>query len=132
MATIFRLEDLETWKEARALASLIYFGLNKLPESEKYNLKKHLWQCGRNIPGNIAEGFGRFHFQDSMQFYRVALGSLNEIKSDTYLCLDVGYWNKEFVDKVVAQIDKVIALTKGLVASANRLKKSSMKKTLKL
>lgn len=125
MGKIQKLEELEAWKEARKLAQMIFKALNLLPESEKYNLRKHLWECARNAPGNIAEGFGRYHYQESMQFYRVAIGSLNEIKSDTYLCLDAGYWKKPLVEKIINQTDKVIALTNGLISSTRRMKEKA-------
>jgi four helix bundle protein len=114
--TIRKIEELEAWKEARKLAQMIFRALNLLPETEKYNLKKHLWECARNIPG------GRYHYQESMQFFRVAVGSLNEIKSDTYLCLDTGYWKKPLVEKIINQIDKVIALSSGLISSTRKRK----------
>jgi len=119
---IQKLEDLKTWQEARKLAFLIFKLLNKLPDKEKYILRKHLWECARNIPGNIAEGFGRYHFQESMQFYRIARGSLMEIKSDTYLCLDCKYWTKEDFNSVISQIEKVKSLLNGLIASTKKQK----------
>jgi four helix bundle protein len=60
MGKIEKLEDLNAWKEAIKLLSMVYSLLKKLPEEEKYNLKKHLMQCARNAPSNIAEGFGRY------------------------------------------------------------------------
>lgn len=125
--TIRSLEDLEAWKEARKLAQMIFKVLNLLPESEKYNLRKHLWECARNIPGNIAEGFGRYHYQESMQFFRIAIGSINEIKSDTYLCLDTGYWQKPLAEKITNQANKVIALTNGLISSTRRRQEATKK-----
>ena len=59
---IQKLEDLKAWQGTRKLANLIFSLLNKIPDKEKYILKKHLWECVRNVPGNIAEGFGRYHF----------------------------------------------------------------------
>lgn len=128
MGKIQKLEELEAWKEARKLAQMIFKALNLLPESEKYNLRKHLWECARNTPGNIAEGFGRYHYQESMQFFRVAIGSLNEIKSDTYLCFDAEYWKKPLVEKIINQADKVIALTSGLISSTKRMKEKEKAK----
>lgn len=128
MGKIQKLEELEAWKEARKLAQMIFKALNLLPESEKYNLRKHLWECARNTPGNIAEGFGRYHYQESMQFFRIAIGSLNEIKSDIYLCLDAGHWKKPLAEKIIDQADKVIALTNGLISSTRRRKEEAKEK----
>jgi four helix bundle protein len=121
---IQKLEDLKAWEESRKLAFLIFKLLNKLPDKEKYILKKHLWECARNIPGNIAEGFGRYHFQESMQFYRIARGSLMEIKSDAYLCFDCKYWTKRDFEDVIKQILQVKKLLNGLISSTKKQKKN--------
>ena len=120
---IRRLEDLIAWNEAKKLAKLVFSLLPKLPENEKYILRKHLWECARNIPGNIAEGFGRFHFQESMQFYRIARGSLNELKSDVYICLECGYWSEGEVNTILAQVEHVSQLINGLIGSSQKNKK---------
>lgn len=79
---IRKLEDVNAWKEARKLAKIINKITSCLPKHEKYGIGKHLLENARNVPGNIAEGFGKFYYKDSVQFYRIAKGSLNEIKSD--------------------------------------------------
>ena len=93
--TIQRLEDLLVWKKALLLCKLIYRITSAFPPEEKYNLTRHLRECVRNIPGNIAEGFGRYHYQESMQFYRIARGSINEVKSDLYVSFGQGYVKRE-------------------------------------
>lgn len=119
---IRRLEDLVVWQEARKLATLVYKLLNKLPDKEKYVLKKHMWECMRNIPGNIAEGFGRYHFQESIQFYRIARGSLSELKSDTYLCLDCHYFNQVEFEALISKIEGVNKLLNGIISSSKYYK----------
>ncbi|MFC1780391.1 four helix bundle protein [Patescibacteria group bacterium] len=125
MKKIQKLEDLDTWKEAIKLLKMIYSLLHKLPEEEKYNIKKHLMQCARNAPGNIAEGFGRYFSRDSVQFYRIATGSLNEIKSDITACRELEYLSKEECEKITKQIDKCLSLIYGLIRSAWKNKESS-------
>jgi len=123
MLKITKLEDLQTWRESIKLAKIIFDICQKLPESEKYNLRKHLWECARNIPGNIAEGFGRYHYLECIQFYRVARGSINEIKSDIHLCLHpCKYITKETHDKIIAQIEITEKLINGLIGSADKVK----------
>lgn len=120
--TVINLEDLEVWKEARELMKLIYEITKTFPSEEKFNLVKHLKECARNIPGNIAEGFGRFHFQESIQFYRIARGSLNEIKSDIYCSFDAGFINKETQEKIISQTVKINKMLNSLISSTRNLK----------
>ncbi len=96
---------------------MIYSLTVSYPTAEKYNLVKHMRECSRNIAGNIAEGFGRFHYQDSMQFYRIARGSLLELKSDLYCSSDNHYIKHIQLDQHLKQIENVLALLNGLIKS---------------
>lgn len=119
---INRLEDVVVWQEARVLMRMIYEATKEYPPEEKYNIVKHMRECSRNIPGNIGEGFGRFHYQESMQFYRIARGSLNELKSDTYCSIDCGYIDNKKFDELFFQIEKVARLLNGFINSAQKAK----------
>lgn len=115
MATIKRIEDLEAWQEARKLCIGIYEITKYFPPEEKYITKKHLRESGRGVMGNIAEGFGRYFYKESMQFYDIALGCLNEIKSDIYLSFDQKYFSINILEKFLNQIIKVENKIKGLI-----------------
>lgn len=119
---ITKLEDILVWQEARILMQMVYGATKNFPTEEKYNLAKHMKECSRNIPGNIAEGFGRFHFQESMQFYRIARGSLLELKSDIYCSFDCLYIDKEIFEKLLNQDEKVGRLLNGFINSAKKAK----------
>lgn len=116
MATIRELEGLEAWQEAKKLCNGIYEITKIYPQEEKYNLVKHLRESGRGIMGNIAEGFGRYFYKGSMQFYDIARGCLNEVKSDIYLSYDQGYIKKEIFERFLRQIEKVDNKIGGLIS----------------
>ena len=120
-----KIEDINAWKEARKLAKIVNKIVNKLPKHEQYGIGKHLLENGRNVPGNIAEGFGRFYYKDSVQFYRVAKGSLNEIKSDVYICFDRGYIEGTLLNEAINQVEIVDRLVSGLINSAYKVKKTT-------
>jgi four helix bundle protein len=120
--TINRVEDLEVWKKSIQLCKLIYKLTEKYPPSEKYNIVKHLHECGRNIPGNIAEGFGRFHYQESIQFYRIARGSLNEARSDIYLSKELGYITDLEKEETICLMDEILRMLNGLVLTTKNFK----------
>jgi len=125
---IKELEDLKAWQEARKLTKIVYDETNNLPKSEEYNIKKHMRECARSAPGNIAEGFGRYHLKESSQFYRIAKGSLEELKSDTYICLDNKFLSEASCEKIFNQIKMVSRLNNGLIGASLKLqrkKKSS-------
>jgi len=101
---------------------MVYSATKDFPASERFNIVKHTRECARNIPANIAEGFGRFHYQESMQFYRIARGSLLELKSDLYCSYDNGYITQEQLSVITNKIEKVLALLNGLIKSSFRAK----------
>ena len=47
-----------------------------LPEEEKYNLSSQMRRAAVSITANIAEGYGRYHYQENIQFCRQSRGVL--------------------------------------------------------
>lgn len=115
MATIKKLEDLEAWQEARKLCKGIYEITKILPREEKYNIIKHLKESARGVMGNIAEGFGRYFYKESMRFYDIARGCLNEVKSDIYLSYNTNYISELILKNFIKQIEKVDSKINGLL-----------------
>jgi four helix bundle protein len=72
-------EDLETWKKCRQFRNEISLLIKQFPAEEKYRLVDQLHRSSRSVTANIAEGHGRFHYQDNLKFCRNARGSLNEV-----------------------------------------------------
>ncbi|MCX6808347.1 MAG: four helix bundle protein [Candidatus Berkelbacteria bacterium] len=125
---IEKLEDLLAWQKARAIFLLTYKLTDDYPKSEEYNLKKHMRECSRNIPGNIAEGFGRYNFQECMQFYRIARGSLSELKSDYYCSFDLGILNQEQFETAREKLEELAKYINGLIRTTFTVKNKSSKK----
>ncbi|MFQ6115683.1 MAG: four helix bundle protein, partial [bacterium] len=49
-----------------------------------------------SITSNFSRGYGRFHYQEGIQFYRISRGSLYELKDYLISCFDFGYILKDF------------------------------------
>ena len=81
-------EELEAWKAGRELRISVSKLVKKFPDEEKYRLKDQMIRSSRSICANIAEGFGRFHFQENVQFCRQARGSLSETLEHLLCALD--------------------------------------------
>ncbi len=71
--------------------------LPKLPYHEKDNLIIQIKKASVSSTANIAEGYGRFHYQEGIQFYRIARASIYELKDHILTCVDVGYINDDLV-----------------------------------
>jgi four helix bundle protein len=81
-------KDLEVWKVARELRKEIYARSRALPDFEKYGLASQLRRAATSVTANIAEGFGRFSYQENVQFCRQARGSLFELADHLTTCVD--------------------------------------------
>lgn len=73
-------EELDVWKLAHDLRLKVYVIAKFLPKEETYGLISQIKRSATSICANIAEGYGRFHFQENIQFCRMARGSLSETK----------------------------------------------------
>ena len=107
--------DLNVWKEARSFQLLI-FNLSKLfPPEEKYKLSDQIIRSSRSIAANIAEGHGRFHFQEQIQFCRQARGSLSEVLNHIYTAFDCNYISKEQVIEIEDKSEVLLKLVNGYI-----------------
>ncbi|WP_232825708.1 four helix bundle protein [Algoriphagus litoralis] len=52
--------------------------MKKFPAEEKFALSLQIRKSSRSITNNIAEGYGRFFYQENIQFCRISRGSLTE------------------------------------------------------
>ena len=73
--------DLEVWQKTRALANLLYSIAKEFPREELFGLVNQMRRSAVFIASNIAEGCGRNHTKDSLQFFYIARGSLYELKT---------------------------------------------------
>lgn len=120
-----RLEDLYVWQESRIFCNDIYNIIKKFTEEEKYNITKHLRENARGLPANIAEGFYRFHYKDSIRFYLIARGCLGEMKSDLYICFDRGYISEESLNNFSEIMEKIFKMLNSLIKATNEHKRKS-------
>jgi four helix bundle protein len=81
--TIRSYRDLEVWQLAMRLAHLGYDCTNLFPQIERYVLVPQVRRAALSVPANIAEGRGREHTGDFLNFLSTARGSLQEL--ETYL-----------------------------------------------
>ncbi len=70
-------EELDCYKECRTLRIQISEVL-QWPSEEKYRLSDQILRSSRSVTAIIAEGFGRHHHQENLQYCRQARGSLTE------------------------------------------------------
>ncbi|MFA5771072.1 MAG: four helix bundle protein [Patescibacteria group bacterium] len=94
MAEIKTFKDLKVWQKAHLLVLLIYKLTAKFPLEEKYGLVSQMRRAVVSVASNIVEGFKRKTAKDSLNFYNISDGSLEELKYQLLVSLDLGYISK--------------------------------------
>jgi four helix bundle protein len=121
--SIKSLETLEVWKQAKEFTLRVYREvLPLLPTEEKWNLNQQLRRSSSSVPANIAEGYGRFYYQEIIRFCYIARGSLEETLSHLVLCFELKYIPKELFESLEQDGEKLTQLINGYVGYLKRSK----------
>lgn len=114
---ILSFEDMTAWQEAITLAVSIYQLTKTFPKEEQFALTSQIRRAATSISANIAEGFGRYGLKEKMQFYKIAYGSLLEVKSFLYLSEKLGYCSSADLDDTLTSITLLQKRINALIAS---------------
>lgn len=113
---------LKMWQEARVFRNKISSLTKKFPSSEKYKLTDQIIRASRGITANIAEGYGRYHYQEFIQFCRHARGSLSECLDHLICALDENYLSQEEFKEFEKQYFEILRKINGYIAYLKKRK----------
>jgi len=99
-------EETPVWQKAMDLADAIFSVTESLPKKEDYGLTSQIRRAALSVSGNIAEGFGRKHTKDKLQFYYASRGSLLETKNALIYGQRVGYFSEVVCDDQKKLVDE--------------------------
>jgi four helix bundle protein len=119
---VYSFEDLEVYKLAREFSNQVSQLIKKLPKEEEYNLKGQMRRAKLSVTNNIAEGFGRYHYQENIQFCRQSRGSICELIDDFNECYANGYIDQTYQDQLKNEAYYLIKVLNSYIASIKRLK----------
>jgi len=71
-------EDLECCQLALEVMARMHAFSKTLPSDERYDLYAQIRRSSKGVTANIAEAYGRYHYLDSLHYYSIARGELNE------------------------------------------------------
>ena len=114
-------KNLLVWKESIDLIKFVYQITATFPENEKYGIVSQMKRAVISITLNIAEGAARKTKKDFNHFLNISEGSLSEIDAIAEISLELSLISKETYEQIIAKINKVSALLRGLIKSNNRL-----------
>lgn len=110
------LNRLEVYKSAQELAAYVYQQvLPVLPAEERYGLCSQIRRASASVPANIAEGYGRYYYQETIRFCYLARGSLMELSSHFDLACSQGYISNESYEQLGTMMNSVLKLIHGFI-----------------
>ena len=115
MATFHRFEDIESWKKARELTTLIYKITSTGNFARDFGLWDQIRRASVSIASNIAEGFERDGTKEFVQFLYIAKGSAGEVKTQLYLALDLEYITQPDFNSLFRTADEIGKLIGGMI-----------------
>lgn len=120
MATIKRFEDLEIWQESRRLSKEIIDIAKNTELKTDFRFKEQIKSSSGSVMDNIAEGFERNGNMEFRQFLSVAKGSAGETRSQVYRLFDNEYINKEKLDFLISEYEKLSGKINNFITYLNK------------
>ena len=117
MGPIKSFEDLDVWKVGREARKGLYKLADQLPKQGQYCLGQQVRSAAISLTANIAEGYGRFHFKENIQFCRIARGSAYELLDHLIACKDQGYIDENQHKDLSAKLLRFVQLVNGYIRS---------------
>jgi four helix bundle protein len=116
------LDTLEVYISAKAFRKEIVKTANTFPKEEKFLLIAQIKDSARSISANIAEGYGRYHYQEAIQFCRISRGSLLETYDHLSSALDENYITETIFLEFKTQQEHLLKMLNGYIAYLKRRK----------
>lgn len=100
-------EKLKIWQKAMDIAVAVYEISALLPIDERFNLIHQIKKSAVSIPSNIAEGSGRNHNKEFIQFLGIANGSTFELITQLILAKRLNLIDATITQPIINQLVEV-------------------------
>ncbi len=117
--------DLDVWKKTRDLRKEIWELCKRFSLEEKCRLTDQMVRASRSTTANLAEGYGRFHYQENIQFCRQARGSAYELIDHLTVALDCKYIDEVQTEYFINKAKEIIRLLNGYIKYLQTRKENS-------
>lgn len=106
-------KELDVWKVAVELVTLVYQSTEDFPTKEQYGLTSQIRRSAISIPSNIAEGSGRNGWKELYNFIGYSIGSAAELDTQLIIAKNLGYLDTKNEVELFSMIDKTRKLLSG-------------------
>ena len=122
-------KDLECYIKARELRIFISELVKKFPAHEKFLLTAQIVDCSISVSRNIAEGYGRYTYSDTRNFFIIARGSVTETMEQLTTAFDENYITEEELKTAEDKCEFVFKLINGYIAYLDKSKKQGLQQS---
>jgi four helix bundle protein len=112
-----QFEGLKVWQKGKDLVKEVYRLTKTFPGDELYGIVSQMRRASVSVPVNIAEGKGRFHKKEYVQFLFIARGSLYELETLIQISLELGYLSDVDSQTLFDLCSEIIAMLNGLISA---------------
>jgi four helix bundle protein len=120
------LDRLAVWKRAKNFALKIYREvLPLLPIEEKWGLNQQIRRSCTSISANIAEGHGRFYYQENVRFCYISRGSMEETLSHLIFCCEAGFIPAEIYAELENESKEISKMLNGYITYIKKSKQGA-------
>ena len=115
--------ELDVWKMSHELRLKVRIIVKFLPKDDQWDVGRQIIRSSESVSANIAEGHGRFHFQENIQFCRQARGSLEETRDHLFYIKDANLIKKvSSIEHLIDLCEKIKIKLNGYIAYLKKCK----------
>lgn len=108
-------KELIVWQKSIDLVEQVFKITDKFPKSELYGLTSQMRRAAVAIPSNIAEGAGRQHTKEFIQFLAIAEGSATELETQLIIALRLQFLDTNDYERVSALLLEIFKMLRVLI-----------------
>lgn len=113
-------KELECYIQARLLRMMVSDFVRKFPGHEKFLLSAQIIDSSRSVTRNIAEGYGRFTYRDTRNFFIISRGSVSETMEHLATAHDEKYITDQELREGEEKCELIFKLINGYLAYLNK------------
>jgi four helix bundle protein len=114
------LKELEVYQISRELSRIAWEVYSRLDKEYRYGMGRQFLNSTDSVGANIAEGYGRFHYLDSVKFYYNARGSHYESRHWQELLTERKLISDKVANKLVERYDVFGVKLNNFISSVKR------------
>lgn len=104
----YTLEKLEVYQLAEAFSDIIWEIVVKWEYFHKDTIGKQIVRSADSVAANIAEGYGRYFYKESKQFFYYSRGSLQETKAWITKCKRRNIIDDTIANMLITEAEKIL------------------------